>query len=54
VLVSTTEGEDNPLKYPTIFNTADVAIVTTMDLTAAVDFDLNLDSKTFTPFGRAC
>lgn len=40
VLVSTTEGEDKPLKYPTIFNTADVAIVTKLDLAAAADFDL--------------
>jgi hydrogenase nickel incorporation protein HypB len=39
VLFSVTEGEDKPLKYPTIFNTADVAILTKMDLTAAVDFD---------------
>jgi hydrogenase nickel incorporation protein HypB len=40
VLLSVTEGEDKPLKYPTIFNTADVAIVTKMDLAEAVDFDL--------------
>jgi hydrogenase nickel incorporation protein HypB len=40
VLLSVTEGEDKPLKYPTIFNTADVAILTKMDLAEAVDFDL--------------
>jgi hydrogenase nickel incorporation protein HypB len=40
VLLSVTEGEDKPLKYPTIFHTADVAIVTKMDLAAAVEFDL--------------
>lgn len=39
VLLSTTEGEDKPLKYPTIFNTADVAILTKMDLAEAVGFD---------------
>jgi hydrogenase nickel incorporation protein HypB len=39
VLISVTEGEDKPLKYPTIFNSADVAIVTKMDLAAAVEFD---------------
>ncbi len=39
VLMSVTEGEDKPLKYPTIFNTADVAIITKMDLAAAVEFD---------------
>jgi hydrogenase nickel incorporation protein HypB len=40
VLLSVTEGEDKPLKYPTIFNTADVAILTKMDLAEAVEFDL--------------
>jgi hydrogenase nickel incorporation protein HypB len=34
-----TEGEDKPLKYPTIFNTADVALLTKLDLAAAVNFD---------------
>ena len=41
VLLSVTEGEDKPLKYPTIFNSADVAVVTKMDLAAAVEFDRN-------------
>lgn len=40
VLMSVTEGEDKPLKYPTIFNTADVAVLTKIDLAAAVEFDL--------------
>ena len=40
VLMSVTEGEDKPLKYPTIFNTADVALLTKMDLSTAVEFDL--------------
>jgi len=35
-----TEGEDKPLKYPTIFNTADVAVITKMDIAAAVEFDM--------------
>jgi len=39
VLISVTEGEDKPLKYPTIFNSADVAVVTKMDLADAVEFD---------------
>jgi hydrogenase nickel incorporation protein HypB len=39
VLMSVTEGEDKPLKYPTIFNTADVAVITKMDIAAAVEFD---------------
>jgi hydrogenase nickel incorporation protein HypB len=41
VLMSVTEGEDKPLKYPTIFNTADVAVITKLDLATAVEFDLN-------------
>jgi hydrogenase accessory protein HypB len=28
VALSVTEGEDEPLKYPTIFNSADVAVIT--------------------------
>ncbi len=40
VFMSVTEGEDKPLKYPTIFNTADVAVITKMDLAAAVEFDM--------------
>jgi len=39
VLLSTTEGEDKPLKYPTIFNTADVAVITKADLASVVEFD---------------
>jgi hydrogenase nickel incorporation protein HypB len=39
VLLSVTEGEDKPLKYPTIFNSADLAVVTKLDLAGAVEFD---------------
>jgi hydrogenase nickel incorporation protein HypB len=39
VLLSVTEGEDKPLKYPTIFNSADVAVITKIDLAMAVEFD---------------
>ena len=39
VLLSVTEGEDKPLKYPTIFNSADVAVITKLDLAAAAEFD---------------
>ena len=39
VLLSVTEGEDKPLKYPTIFNTADLAVITKVDLASAVDFN---------------
>src|SRR5580765_2091643 len=39
VLMSVTEGEDKPLKHPTIFNSADVAVITKIDLAVAVEFD---------------
>ncbi len=38
-LLSVTEGEDKPLKYPTMFNSADVAVITKMDLSEACEFD---------------
>jgi hydrogenase nickel incorporation protein HypB len=39
VLLSVTEGEDKPLKYPTIFGSADSAVLTKIDLADVVDFD---------------
>jgi hydrogenase nickel incorporation protein HypB len=39
VLTAVTEGEDKPLKYPTIFNTADVVVITKTDLGGAVGFN---------------
>jgi hydrogenase nickel incorporation protein HypB len=45
VLMSVTEGEDKPLKYPTIFNSADIAVITKTDLAAAVEFDWDAAEK---------
>lgn len=39
VLLSTTEGEDKPSKYPPMFHSADVVMLTKMDLAAATGFD---------------
>jgi len=39
VLLSVTEGEDKPLKYPTMFNSADLAVITKMDLAEPCGFD---------------
>jgi hydrogenase nickel incorporation protein HypB len=39
VLLSVTEGEDKPLKYPAMFNSADLAIITKIDIADAVGFD---------------
>ena len=40
LLFSVTEGEDKPLKYPTLIHTADLVLLSKMDLEAAVEFDL--------------
>lgn len=38
-LLSVTEGEDKPLKYPGLFNTSDVAVLTKIDLAGPCEFD---------------
>jgi hydrogenase nickel incorporation protein HypB len=38
-LLSVTEGEDKPLKYPGLFNTSDVAVITKIDLAGPCEFD---------------
>jgi hydrogenase nickel incorporation protein HypB len=45
VLFSSPEGEDKPLKYPTLFNTADVTVLTKMDIAEPVEFDGALARK---------
>lgn len=39
VLLSVTEGEDKPLKYPGTFHSADVVVISKIDLAEAVEFD---------------
>ncbi len=41
-LLSVTEGEDKPLKYPGLFNTADVAAITKCDLAEACEFNRDI------------
>lgn len=38
-LLSVTEGEDKPLKYPSMFHSSDVAVITKMDIAEACDFN---------------
>ena len=40
-LLSVTEGEDKPLKYPKAFRTAQVIIINKLDIAEVVGFDLN-------------
>ena len=41
-LLSVSEGEDKPLKYPGLFNTCDVVLLTKMDLAVACEFQRSL------------
>lgn len=44
-LLSVTEGEDKPLKYPTLFNSADAAVLTKIDIAEPCGFDRDLALK---------
>jgi hydrogenase nickel incorporation protein HypB len=44
-MLSVTEGEDKPLKYPGLFNSADAAVITKIDLAIPCDFDRELALK---------
>jgi hydrogenase nickel incorporation protein HypB len=40
VLLSTAEGDDKPMKYPSIFHEAELAIITKIDLLPHLEFDV--------------
>ncbi|MEJ2544083.1 MAG: hydrogenase nickel incorporation protein HypB [Calditrichaceae bacterium] len=40
VIISVTEGDDKPLKYPTMFSVSDICIINKIDLAPHVDFDV--------------
>lgn len=40
VIISTTEGEDKPTKYPDMFHTADICIINKIDLLPYVNIDM--------------
>jgi hydrogenase nickel incorporation protein HypB len=48
VVASVTEGTDKPVKYPTLFRSADLVILNKIDLLPYVDFDVG----TFTEYVR--
>ncbi|MGI9160432.1 MAG: hydrogenase nickel incorporation protein HypB [Saprospiraceae bacterium] len=41
VVISVTEGEDKPLKYPDMFRTSDLCLINKIDLLPHLKFDLN-------------
>ena len=49
VIISVTEGQDKPLKYPHMFATADLVVVNKTDLLPYVDFDVDA----FTAYARS-
>lgn len=52
VVISVTEGDDKPLKYPHMFSAADLILVNKLDLLSFVDFDpdrLAADARTLNP-----
>ena len=52
VVVSVTEGDDKPLKYPHMFAAADVVVLNKTDLLPYVDFDVDrftTDARTLRP-----
>ena len=52
VVVSVTEGDDKPLKYPHMFAAADLVVVNKTDLLPYVDFDLSrltADARSLNP-----
>ncbi|MDJ1169662.1 hydrogenase nickel incorporation protein HypB [Roseofilum sp. BLCC_M154] len=44
-MLSTTEGEDKPLKYPTLFKSADVILLNKTDIAEVVGFDREVALK---------
>lgn len=41
VIISITEGEDKPVKYPDMFNSSDICIINKMDLLPYLNFDMD-------------
>ncbi len=55
VVISVTEGDDKPLKYPHMFSVADLVVVNKTDLLPYVDFDverLTAQARELSPGGR--
>lgn len=41
VIISTTEGEDKPIKYPDMFHSSDICIINKIDLLPYLNFDID-------------
>ncbi len=54
LLMSVTEGEDKPVKYPTLIHTCDIVVLTKLDLAAAAHFDLALARRNIEAVRPGC
>ncbi len=57
MVISVTEGDDKPLKYPHMFAAADLVVLNKTDLLPYVDFDpdrLTADARRLQPESRCC
>ena len=55
MVISVTEGDDKPLKYPHMFAAADLVVVNKTDLLPYVDFDVDrLDRRRPVASTRTC
>lgn len=45
VVISVTEGDDKPIKYPNMFHTSDICIINKIDLLPYVDFNVETAKK---------
>ena len=56
-VAAVTDGNDKPLKYPGIFQSADVVLINKVDLTPYTNFDVELfmaDIRSLNPRARVC
>jgi hypothetical protein len=53
VMLSVTEGDDKPLKYPHMFRAADIVIITKSDLLPHVDFSIDRSATCRRSTGRS-
>ena len=56
-VAAVTDGNDKPLKYPAIFQSADVVLINKVDLTPYTNFDVELfmaDIRSLNPRARVC
>ena len=54
VIISVTEGDDKPIKYPDMFHTSTLCIINKTDLLPYVPFSMDKCSMSFTPCSGRC